>query len=152
MSKRAVMPTTWLLVALIVMVALRLVVPGPTIVPLPWGLIGLVPLGLGVALNLAADSAFHRVGTTVKPFETSSTLVTGGVFRFTRNPMYLGFVLLLAGVALLLGSMPPWLVVLAFGVLMDRAYIVKEERMLAEAFGAAWLKYRARVGRWIGGP
>ena len=143
------MPTSWLLIALVAMAALRLVFPIATVIPGPWGLAGIVLLALGVAMNLAADRAFHKAGTTVKPFEESSALLTSGVFRLTRNPMYLGFVLILAGVAALLGSLTPWLVVPAFAVLIDRMYITVEERMLAAKFGPAWQEYSRKTRRWL---
>ena len=144
-----VMPTSWLLIALAAMAALRLVFPIATVIPGPWGLAGIVLLALGVAMNLAADRAFHKAGTTVKPFEESSALLTSGVFRLTRNPMYLGFVLVLAGAAALLGSLTPWLVVPAFAVLIDRMYITVEERMLAAKFGPAWQEYSRKTRRWL---
>jgi protein-S-isoprenylcysteine O-methyltransferase Ste14 len=143
------MPTSWLLIALVAMAALRLVFPIATVIPGPWGLAGIVLLALGVAMNLAADRAFHKAGTTVKPFEESSALLTNGVFRLTRNPMYLGFVLILAGAAALLGSLTPWLVIPAFAVLIDRMYITGEERMLAAKFGPAWQEYSKKTRRWL---
>jgi protein-S-isoprenylcysteine O-methyltransferase Ste14 len=143
------MPTSWLLIALVAMAALRLVFPIATVIPGPWGLAGIVLLALGVAMNLAADRAFHKAGTTVKPFEESSALLTNGVFRLTRNPMYLGFVLILAGAAALLGSLTPWLVIPAFAVLIDRMYITVEERMLAAKFGPAWQEYSKKTRRWL---
>jgi protein-S-isoprenylcysteine O-methyltransferase Ste14 len=106
-------------------------------------------LALGVAINLVADGAFHKANTTVKPFEESSALVTGGVFRITRNPMYLGFVLILTGIAVLLRSLTPYLVPIVFAVMIDRLYISVEERMLAERFGAAWQAYKRSTGRWL---
>lgn len=65
------------------------------------------PLIFGVALNISADRMFEQHKTTVKPFEESTALVTDGVFRFSRNPMYLGMVLILSGVVLLAGSTTP---------------------------------------------
>ena len=149
MQNRTVMPTTWLLLALLLMVGLHSIIPLRGLVVMPWRLIGLLPLVLGVALNLIADKAFHQAQTTVKSFQESTTLMTTGVFRFTRNPMYLGFLLTLGGVALLLGSVTPWLVIAPFIWLLDRAYIAVEEQMLAKTFGAAWDAYRARVRRWF---
>jgi protein-S-isoprenylcysteine O-methyltransferase Ste14 len=85
----------------------------------------------------------------VKPFEQPSALVTNGVFRLSRNPMYVGFVLILGGVAILLGTVSPYVVVAAFAVVMDRRFIRAEEQALHGRFGAEWASYRSRVRRWI---
>jgi protein-S-isoprenylcysteine O-methyltransferase Ste14 len=143
------MPTAWLLIALVVMAILGFLFPLMRIIPAPWVLLGVVPLALGVAMNLVADRAFHRADTTVKPFQESSALLTDGVFRISRNPMYLGFVLILAGVAVLFGTVTPWLVIPAFAALIGRAYIRVEERMLAEKFGAVWQEYSRKTRRWL---
>ena len=63
--------------------------------------------------------------------------------------MYLGFALILIGIAVLMGSLTPYLVVVAFVVWIDRIYITVAERMLAEKFGSEWEEYRRRVGRWL---
>jgi protein-S-isoprenylcysteine O-methyltransferase Ste14 len=149
MKSKQVMPTTYLLAAMLLMVILHLVLPLVRIVPPLWNLIGILPIAIGVAINLLADRAFHRAATTVKPYQESSALITDGVFGLTRNPMYVGFVLILLGVAVLLRSLSPYVVVLAFALLMDRMYIVVEERMLVERFGQEWEAYRGRVRRWI---
>lgn len=85
----------------------------------------------------------------MKPFEESSALVTGGVFRVARNPMYLGMALIVLGAALLLGSATPLAVVILLALLLDRAFISPEERMLADTFGDQFQEYRGRVRRWI---
>lgn len=146
---RKIMPTAWLLVAILLMVALRLALPAPAIVPRPWHLLGLVPLVLGVAINLIADGAFRQAATTVKPYEDPSALIETGAFRVSRNPMYLGFVGILLGVALLLRTLAPFVVVVAFAILMDRGYIAVEERMLAARFGSRWDAYRRVTRRWV---
>ncbi len=149
MRLRSIMPTMWLLLALLLMVALHFLLPGMIALRAPWSLFGLLPVAAGLIINTLADRAFHLAHTTVKPFQESSALVTTGVFGFTRNPMYLGFVLALAGAAWLLGSLTPWLVIPPFALLMQRGYIIEEERMLAETFGPTWDAYRARVRRWL---
>ena len=111
--------------------------------------IGLVPIAAGVWLNLAADRAFEELGTTVRPLERSSALATGGVFRLSRNPMYLGMILMLIGVALLLGALSPLLVAAGFAAIIDTRFVPAEEQMLAETFGDAWTAYRDRTRRWI---
>jgi protein-S-isoprenylcysteine O-methyltransferase Ste14 len=143
------MPTTYLAGAIVGMVILHLLLPLARVVPSPWSYLGVIPLGVGVALNLVADRAFKRAATTVKPFEQPSALVVTGAFRLSRNPMYLGFVLLLGGLAMLLGSLAPFAIVAAFAVAMDRLFIRLEEPALAARFGADWLAYRSRVRRWI---
>ena len=81
------------------MAALALFLPVADVLSWPWRALGVVAIAAGVWLNLAADRAFKARGTTVKPFERSSVLLTDGVFRITRNPMYLGMILILVGVA-----------------------------------------------------
>ena len=149
MKRKPVLPPTYLWTAMIVMVALHFRVPVKRIIPFPWDLLGVLPLALGAALNIIADKAFRAAKTTVKPFQESAALITDGVYRISRHPMYLGFVLMLLGLAILLGSLTPLLVVPIFAVVMDRVFIVVEERMLAEKFGQAWLDYKARVRRWV---
>lgn len=147
-SRRA-LPPTYLLVALIVMAALHFGLPALRIVPRLWNLVGIVPLLMGVALNLSADSAFKKVGTTVKPFQESSKLVTGGAYKISRHPMYLGYVLILLGVATMLRSLTPFLVIPVFAALMEVVFMRVEERMLHERFGDAWSVYKRTVRRWI---
>jgi len=149
MKSKKIMPTTWLLIAIVAMLALHFLFPVTQIVPPLWNLLGLVFLVSGVIMNLIADKAFHRVQTTVKPFEESSTLVTDGVFQISRNPMYLGFLLILTGIAMLLRSLSPYLVIFAFVFLIDRTFIRVEERMLAEKFGTSWEQYKSRIRRWL---
>jgi protein-S-isoprenylcysteine O-methyltransferase Ste14 len=149
MKGKAVLPPTYLLVALILMALLHFLIPVVKFVPVPWNLLGILPLAAGIALNLLADRDFHQAETTVKPFENSSALVTTGVFRISRNPMYLGYILILLGVGLLLRSLVPLVVIPVFGYLMARVFIRTEERMLQETFGPAWDAYAKRVRRWI---
>jgi protein-S-isoprenylcysteine O-methyltransferase Ste14 len=149
MSDKAILPPTYVFLALVAIAGLHLLAPVTTIISWPWRLVGIVPLGAGIVLNLIADRAFKTTGTTVKPFQESSALVTGGVFRLSRHPMYLGIVLIILGIACLLGSLTPFVVVPLLGFLLDRRFIRVEERMLEETFGAAWLEYKARVRRWI---
>jgi len=76
-------------------------------ISIPWNLLGLLFLGTGIGISYAAEAQFHRVNTSVKPFVKSTALVTDGMFKFSRNPMYLGFACILLGVAILLGSWDP---------------------------------------------
>lgn len=146
---RQVLPPSYFFGAILLAVILHFLLPGYQLVTLPWRLLGLAPLVIGIVLNVLADQAFKKYDTTVKPFEKSSTLVTGGVFRITRNPMYLGMILILFGVAMLLGSASPFVVVPLLAALLDRVFIAPEEQMLQDTFGGRFLQYRKRVRRWI---
>ncbi len=146
--KKALPPTYFLLV-LVLVALLHFAFPLYRYWTFPMTLMGIVPLGLGVALNLIADRAFKLHETTVKPFEQSTSLVTDFPFSLSRNPMYLGLSLMLLGVALLLGTASALGPVLVFPYLMHRIFIRTEEQMLAAKFGPAWERYRSTVRRWI---
>ena len=125
--------------------------PGPLSVPARLGLAAVLAV-VGVALALAGIREFRVARTTVNPLqpEQAAAMVTSGVYRFTRNPMYLGMFCLLAGWAAWLGRLAPVLVVLpAFVLYMNRFQIRPEERALEQRFGAAFREYVARVRRWI---
>ncbi|HLE50504.1 MAG TPA: isoprenylcysteine carboxylmethyltransferase family protein [Anaerolineales bacterium] len=149
MKTSNLLPTHYLLIAILLMIALHFLLPLANIIPVPWMAIGLIPLVSGVAINLIANKAFHKAKTAVKPYQDSASLITDGVFRYSRNPMYLGFLLILIGIALLFGSLSPWFIVPIFAFLMDRIFIQVEERMLGDRFGSAWLVYKKKVRRWI---
>ncbi|MBN1477819.1 isoprenylcysteine carboxylmethyltransferase family protein [Candidatus Sumerlaeota bacterium] len=142
------MPPTCFLGALILMVALHFGFPLRTLLPFPHGLWGLAPLAIGILLNGLADHAFKRVGSTVKPFEESTQLITDGVFGLTRHPMYLGMTLILLGVAGLLGSATPFLALIPF-VWVINGFMAMEERKMEATFGQAYREHMRRVRRWI---
>jgi protein-S-isoprenylcysteine O-methyltransferase Ste14 len=144
-----ILPPTLLFVAVLLMIALHLLFPIMQVVPVFWRLLGVLPLGLGLAISYMAEKQFHQAGTTVQPSEVSSCLVTDGLYRFSRNPMYLGMVLILLGVAFLLGSLTPVWVIVFFAGWIHIQFICHEEEMLLTQFGQDWLEYKARVRPWI---
>jgi protein-S-isoprenylcysteine O-methyltransferase Ste14 len=149
MNKPKVLPPTYFYLSILTMVTLHFLFPILKIVPSPWNAIGVIFLVAGIVLALMGDGIFHRVGTTIKPYEESTSLITESVFRLSRNPMYLGFTFLLAGTAFLLGSLTPFLVIPFFIVLIDKLFITTEEKMLTAKFGQEYLGYKGRVRRWI---
>jgi protein-S-isoprenylcysteine O-methyltransferase Ste14 len=144
-----IMPTTYLLVAILLSIGLHFLVPIIYIIPSPWNLIGLIPLFFGIWINISADRAFKRASTTVKPFEESNVLIQDGAFRLSRNPMYLGFVSILLGISLLLRSLSPFLIPFFFAIVVTIVFIRVEERMLEEKFSEEWKQYRSLVRKWI---
>jgi protein-S-isoprenylcysteine O-methyltransferase Ste14 len=118
----------------------------------PWSRLGAFPGAVAIAIVVAALRSFQRARTTVNPMDPSKAtqLVTDGVFRISRNPMYLGLLLLLTGWALWLGSASVWLVPPLFAITITLLQIIPEERALGRLFGAQYLAYRDSVARWIG--
>ena len=143
------LPPVYFLAALALAVLASFLFPFPVLIPPAARIAGLLPVVVGIALNLAADRQFKRRGTTVKPFQRSSALITDGVFRWSRNPMYLGMVLIVAGIALLEGTAIAWVGVAALAIIFDQAFIRREERMLEETFGAEFEAYTRRARRWL---
>lgn len=111
---------------------------------LAWAVFGVALAGLGV-------SAFRRAQTTVNPLnpDAASALVVLGVFRHTRNPMYVGMCLVLLGWAIYLAA--PWTLLgpVLFAAYITRFQIIPEERAMADKFGKAYADYRAQVRRWL---
>lgn len=110
-----------------------------------------VLVALGIVIISAGIKAFQRAGTTVDPRtpEAASAIVRTGIYRWSRNPMYFGFLLILAGWGIALSNWPALVVLPLFVLYMNRFQIVPEERALERRFGADYESYRASVRRWI---
>lgn len=106
---------------------------------------------VAVSVAVAGVLAFRRAKTTVDPLrpDRASFLVTGGIYRYTRNPMYLGMTLALFAWALYLGSSLALLVMLVFPVFLTHFQIVPEEEVLLRKFGGAFQRYQQQVRRWF---
>ncbi|HET7131841.1 MAG TPA: isoprenylcysteine carboxylmethyltransferase family protein [Gammaproteobacteria bacterium] len=115
----------------------------------PYRYAGAVLIALAGAFGAWGVILFRRAGTGVVPFSDATALVTAGPYRFTRNPMYLGMAGILAGTAIWLGSLTPWLVLPAFMRLIAERFIVPEEAMLERTFGEEYARYRTAVRRWL---
>jgi len=106
---------------------------------------------LGTGFMLAGVLSFRRARTSVNPLDPSvaTSLVTTGIYRLTRNPMYLGMALVLTGLIVALGHAVSFLLVPAFMLWLTRFQIVPEERFLAVRFGPEWQALCARTRRWL---
>ena len=105
----------------------------------------------GGVFSIAGVISFRRAGTTLNPMqpETTSSLVSSGIFRVTRNPMYAGLLLVLVAWAVFLSSAWALLGPLAFVLYINRFQIAPEERVLSAIFGTAYSAYKSRVRRWL---
>lgn len=108
-------------------------------------------VGLGLSLCVGGVQSFRYAKTTIDPRhpEKVTTVVDTGLYGVTRNPMYVGMMLILLGWAVHLQNIPAFLVVGLFVATMTQFQIRPEERLLEERFGEAYLDYRRRVPRWL---
>ncbi|HUH61209.1 MAG TPA: isoprenylcysteine carboxylmethyltransferase family protein [Candidimonas sp.] len=122
------------------------------ILPLPGNVTAAVIVAvLGLGISMTGVLTFRRSRTTVDPRKpaNSSVLVTSGIYRVSRNPMYLGILLALVGWALFLGNALALICAFLFVPYISRYQIRPEERILQARFGAAFTSYTKRVRRWI---
>ena len=145
--EHGIMPPTYFFLALIASIALHLIYPTGRVFVFPY--IGLALTLLGVVLNLWTDRLFKEGGTTVKPFEDPSLLITSGPFSISRHPMYLGMASILLGIAFILGTFVSFVFPMLFIVAMELLFIPHEEEDLERIFGEKYREYRRRVRRWV---
>jgi protein-S-isoprenylcysteine O-methyltransferase Ste14 len=110
-----------------------------------------VLVAAGMGISIAGVAAFRRARTTVNPTkpEATSSLVSSGIYGLMRNPMYLGFLLVLLGWAAFLSNAVALIGVFAYVFYMNRFQIAPEERALSAMFGAEFAAYKNRVRRWL---
>lgn len=123
--------------------------PWPHLI-LPLRVLGILPLATGLVLNVRHARLFDKIGTNIKTFNEPQTFVTSGAYRWTRNPMYLGFVMILVGAATLLGAVVAMAGPVIFFIAAERCYIPFEEARMTAAFGADYDRYQRQVPRWAG--
>lgn len=123
--------------------------PKGTVLHFPYHFLGMVLAAAGVAAMMWAWVAFRRAGTAVCPTGESSVLITTGVYRATRNPMYLGMQGMLIGAAFLVGDVTAFLAPVAFFLVIDKVFIPYEEEDLRRSFGAEYERYAEHTRRWL---
>ncbi len=111
--------------------------------------IGVVVIVVAVVLQASAVMTFRRLGTPINPTKPSTTLALAGPYRFTRNPMYLGLALLLAGLALVGNALWPLLAVIPCVWIIHTQVIAREEAYLERKFGDDYRTFKSRVRRWL---
>lgn len=137
--------------ALALAYGVRALLPRLTLLSPEWDRLAAAFLIPGVLLAVSGVAQFLRAGTTVDPHRATnaSSLVTGGLYRVTRNPMYLGMLLMLSGFVVLVGNVASLIALPAFVAYMNRFQIAPEERVLTDLFGAEYLAYTDRTRRWL---
>ncbi len=143
------MPPQIAIGAIIVSLGLDYFWPTPLALSFKSPVLGFILLGLGLASVVWTLGLFCKWATTPFPLAKASTLVTEGPFRYTRNPIYLGGMMMLAGCALVWGSFAALFAPVAFFLSMNFVFIPFEEQRLLEAFGEPYAAYKTRVRRWL---
>ena len=143
-------PPGWAFLYLIIAGAVSWLYPWRALLDLRIVWLGVVLVAIGVAISVWAFLLFRSEGTEIDPTsKTNKSLVVRGPFRFTRNPMYLGLVLLTLGIAFWAGSLPVFAVPLLVFATANWAHIPFEEARMRRQFGAAFDRYIGQVRRWI---
>jgi protein-S-isoprenylcysteine O-methyltransferase Ste14 len=143
-------PPAWALVFTLIAVLASYLMEWPRVPGLPLVWPGVVLIVLGIGLAITAAMLFRREGTEINPTSPANRkLVTSGPFTLTRNPMYLGLVLVTLGVALSIGAWPMLLAPIAVFATANWVHIPFEEEKMRRQFGASFDAYASRTRRWI---
>lgn len=146
---KKILPPFLFALCLLLMAVLHKFLPIVQFVDHPFNLIGVVLFVFGLCMSIIGKRHFSRVGTNIMTFDEPDKLITDGLFRFSRNPMYLGFSIALLGAALFAGSLAMLIIVVMFVVVSDRHYIQYEENVMRNKFGNSYSDYCQSVRRWI---
>ena len=92
---------------------------------------------------------FRQTDVAICPTEKTTELITDGIYRFTRNPMYLGMVMMLTGVAMFVGTLPFYVAAVALFAILNFVFCPYEEEKLSRTFGSRFEQYRGRARRWL---
>ncbi len=140
-------PPVYLLLSCIIIIGSHWVFPVLNIIPFPYNLLGLLILMAGLYFLGTAYKLFSIHRTPIN-YDKSTAIITEGIFKHTRNPMYVGMVLILSGLSLCFGNAIALIVPFLFYLIINRIFIPFEERKMEETFGEEYLEYKSKVKRW----
>ena len=116
---------------------------------LPLIIFGLGLIGFGFLLAFNSIAKFIRAKTGVVPFSESTTLITEGFYKYTRNPMYVGMNSFLLGLLIILNNPINFIFLIIFFFIVRNLFVIKEELQMEQTFGEDYLSYKGRVRRWL---
>lgn len=125
--------------------------PIATLIVAPWNMLGIALVVLAAVMDFTSLYLFFKKKTTPNPMKPEFTtgLVTNGMYKISRNPMYLGMLMMLIGFAIFLGQLSPFLIIPLFYVVITEMQIKPEEEMLEQKFGTEYIEYKTKVRRWL---
>jgi protein-S-isoprenylcysteine O-methyltransferase Ste14 len=132
-------PPLFVLTGLVGMAMVHFFFTPHIVIPLPWNLLGIFIILIGLMMGMWVGRYFKKIDTQIHTFKEPRKLVTSGLFHYSRNPIYLGFAIVLTGFAFLFGNLISFLFPLLFIIVANVWYIPFEEAALAKAFGKEYL-------------
>jgi len=148
-AMQKILPPIWLFAGLGAMALINTLYPTPVTLLASFKLIGWGIFAGAFVMAWRAKRRFDVAETPVRPFTDSTAVVDTGLFRYSRNPMYLAMIIGMAGFALAIGDILPFIVIPIFFMLIMSQFIAHEEQLMEARFGQAYLDYKSRVRRWI---
>jgi protein-S-isoprenylcysteine O-methyltransferase Ste14 len=123
--------------------------PAETVLYIPYKLIGSISIISGFTIMMWAWFQFQKAKTAVCPTAKTTTIVVNGAYRICRNPMYLGMLFMLTGIAFFMDAVQSFFAPAAFVIIMDKVFIPYEEEKLLQEFGSLYVEYMKRTRRWL---
>jgi len=148
-QKRKIIPPVYLLMTLVLIWPTQYFFPVYQYVLPPEAYSGIILVLFGITMAAISAGMFKRVDTGLEPFDEATVLVTGGFYRVSRNPMYMGMFLMLFGVAMLFGNLGALFPIPVFILIIRNNFVLGEERFMEAAFGQQYLHYKSNVRRWV---
>jgi len=148
-QKRKIIPPVYLLMTLVLIWLMQYFFPVYQYILPPGAYSGIILVFCGIVMAAVSAGMFKMVETGLEPFDEATVLVTGGFYRVSRNPMYMGMFLMLLGVALLFGNIGALFPIPVFVLVIRNNFVLGEERFMEAAFGQQYLDYKSNVRRWV---
>ncbi len=137
------------IVLMSISIALWFFSPPETLLHIPYKLIASISIIFGFAVMTWAWLQFRKSDTAVCPTSKASLIVTHGVYKYSRNPMYLGMLVMLTGASFLMGTIPSMFAPFGFFIIIDKVFVPFEEEKLRGVFGDVYSEYQTVTRRWI---
>jgi len=147
--KLPIPPPIIALILLAISITLHFFFPIAKIIYFPYNLLGIFGIIAGFWINVFGAITFLKLDTPIRPGMKPKKLVIKGPFIFSRNPMYLGFVLFLLGIAILFGSIAAFIAPVVFFLIIHFKFIPFEEKLMEKTFGKTYLNYKGKVRKWL---
>ncbi|MGV6813606.1 MAG: methyltransferase family protein [Phycisphaerales bacterium] len=142
-------PPVWMILSIAAVIALDAFIPPITIITPPYSRIGFVLIALGLSIVATCFFQFRKHHTTIHPGHTPTTLLTTGIYRYSRNPIYLAMAIIILGSCTATGNLVTFPIILIFVGIITSLFITHEEHTLTNEFGHAYTTYRQSTRRWI---